>query len=271
MSTRPRVRPRYKARTLGIDVSRFQGTIDWQRVAQATVRDPDTGKLRPAVQFAFIRSSGAEWIDAEFARNWSEARKVGLARGPYIALHAESASGLTHFETLKRALGDDYRLSDLPPAIDIEKPDDPNHEMVGRIVSTALELARAIERGLGRRPIIYTGSYWEQHIYSQRPELGAALSKYALWTPDYREDTATLGPGVPHGWSRWLIHQYSSRGSVPGIHGNVDLNRFDGGAIAFNFWRVRSHTIGSPAAIGALALLGVLAGLGIYALSGEGA
>src|SRR5918996_6642155 len=93
----------------GIDVSHFQGEVDWQAVAGAGVR------------FAFIKATeGVADIDPCFRQNWQDSRAAGLLRGAYHFLHPNLDAGqqAAHFLSVVR-LDDDA----LPPALDIEVTD----------------------------------------------------------------------------------------------------------------------------------------------------
>ena len=77
-----------------------------------------------------------------------------------------------------------------------------------------------VETNLKRRPMIYTGSYfWDDN------KLGAKYAGYPLWTAHY---TTNPCPLVPNAWSAWAFWQYSSKGTVSGISGAVDLDVFNG-------------------------------------------
>jgi hypothetical protein len=77
-----------------------------------------------------------------------------------------------------------------------------------------------IERLTGKKPIIYTSpGFWES-------ELGdtSMFAEYPLWVAHY----GTTSPRIPGGWSRYTFWQYTQEGSVPGVTGAVDRNRFNG-------------------------------------------
>ena len=90
----------------GIDVSHYQGTIDWSKVAGA-------GKT-----FAFIKASdGTVGADPTFAYNWSRARQAGLRRGAYHFFRPIT-DALQQAQHFLRQLGDDH--GELPPVLDFE-------------------------------------------------------------------------------------------------------------------------------------------------------
>ncbi|MBW2458361.1 MAG: hypothetical protein JRI68_27915 [Deltaproteobacteria bacterium] len=105
---------------------------------------------------------------------------------------------------------------DLPAVIDVESTDGLEPAAIAANVTTWVDL---VEAGTGRRPIIYTGSYfWNDNV--QTTELNA----HPLWIAHYTQNC----PNLPTAWTDWAIWQYSSTGTVAGIDGPVDLDRFNG-------------------------------------------
>lgn len=253
---------------LGIDVSRFQGRIDWDRVAAATILNPVT-RRQERVRFAFIRASGGGWIDANFAYNWREAKRVGILRGPYVAItaaaHEETAGGpiedaAVYYDALRRALeaGGGYGPLDLEPMLDHEKgqADAPTDDESRLNVATVEAIADMIARGMGRRAGIYSGAYWEWEVPR---DIQAKLSHLPLWSPDYRPINGfPWDLRVPTGWRKWYFRQFTSRGTIAGIPssagGHLDVNLYDGGMFALRLHAARSHLTGRNLIGGLLAL-----------------
>ncbi len=187
----------------GIDVSHWQGTIDWDAVAATDVR------------FAYVRvSDGVGTYDDQFDRNWAEVRRVGLYRGVYQFFRA-SQDPIAQADLLLEHMGP-LEPDDLPPAIDVETDD-------GATLDQAQHNIRAwiarVEEATGRRPIVYSGLYaWPSVTGSMdvRPSL--------LWVPQY----GPTCPDIPAPWTRWEIFQYTGSGMVDGIGGRVDRDRFNG-------------------------------------------
>jgi GH25 family lysozyme M1 (1,4-beta-N-acetylmuramidase) len=191
----------------GIDVSKWQGSINWPAVAKDNVR------------FAIARvSDGTGYIDGEFAANWKGIKANGIIRGAYQYFEPgqdATAQAKLFVDKINAAGGLDPE--DLGGVIDVET-------MGGQSSATALKKVKEwiayVESHTGKRPIIYTGSYfWDDH------GLDASLASYPLWTAHY---TSAACPLVPNPWKRWYFWQYSSTGSVSGISGNTDMDRFDG-------------------------------------------
>jgi lysozyme len=183
----------------GCDVSSYQGSIDFDA-------------LKAAVGFIIAKATeGSGFIDAQFARNWSEAKRVGIRRAAY------------HFARpdLGNAAQDEARwfLSQLGPldagdrlALDYEV--DWDGDVVGWC-KTWLDLVRSVT---GITPYIYLNLYLVS-VY----DWGAIEQPggYPLWLADY--------DGLPDAvietpWPRVAIKQWTSAGTLPGINGLVDLN-----------------------------------------------
>ena len=188
----------------GIDVSSWQGRVDWQKVAAS------------GVKYVFIRAFEGRHEDQEFRRNWAGAKAAGLLRGAYVYFRARHSGEMQARLMLDALRGDP---GELPPVLDLERFDEQTAE---KTITEVRAWVAAMKAGLGRDPMIYAGSFWHFNI---APLVGREFADLALWTPDYTE---TGCPGVPAGWKRWTFWQQTSRGLLPGIRGNVDMNVFHG-------------------------------------------
>ncbi len=185
----------------GIDVSEFQGNIDWNAV-KASGR-----------QFAFIRVSDGTYQDPKFDSNWAGAKAAGVLRGAYQFFRPADDPIAIADQFLARmgTLGP----GDLPPVLDVEVTDGQS----ATTIRTNMEAWLAhVEQKTGRTPFIYVSpGFW--------PNLGSPNeSHYRLWVANWQVNC----PNTPTGWSTWEMWQYADNGSVPGIGGAVDLDRFNG-------------------------------------------
>lgn len=199
--------------TEGIDVSHWQGTIDWNQVAASGKR------------FAFMKASeGTTLVDDTYAGNRAQAKALGLYVGAY------------HFARPGRNVGDaiaeaDYFLAmsqlvagDLLPVLDLE--------VTGGLTPVELQewvksyLGRIYER-TGARGVIYTSpTFWRNNMADTN---WFAINGYrTLWIAHWISGPAPTVPGGNWGGTGWTFWQYTSSGSVPGITGRVDLNRYNG-------------------------------------------
>ncbi|HWF78208.1 MAG TPA: GH25 family lysozyme [Caulobacteraceae bacterium] len=180
--------------TRGIDVSHYQGAINWRAVAH------------DHVSFAYIKATeGGDTRDARFARNWRGAQSAGLRVGAYHYFNF-CRSGRAQAANF---LAVTPRSSALPPAVDLEPPS--RHCRVsGPVVHKELTtyLAR-VEGRDGRRAVLYVtpGFYRAYHRY---------LPERPMW-----RRSISARPARGQSWTLW---QYRMRGHVSGIHTYVDLN-----------------------------------------------
>lgn len=196
------------ARTI-LDVSRWQGTIDWEKVKAS-------GKISGAMLRAMGNSADGKaskpYLDPTFDRNYAECTRLGIPVGVYGYFKAvNKAEADKELALLKKALTG--KTLGLPVAVDVE--DKLALAPLGKQALTdltAYELA-AVE-SWGVYAMLYTGLYFAQtYLYMG----GAALKPYDVWLAAYR----TVKPAP--GWS-FGMWQYTASGSLPGISGDVDLS-----------------------------------------------
>jgi lysozyme len=190
--------------TFGIDVSRFQGDINWAQVAGANVK------------FAWIQiSRSLTDIDVKFPYNWQQAKANGILRGAYQRFHP-AQDVIAQAKLFLDKLGP-FQSGDLPPMLDVEDSDGLNATQIAAAVKQWMDY---VEPRVGVRPLIYTGYYfWRDSVGN------ADFSQHPLWIANY---SATC-PLIPDAWTKWTIHQYSSSVMLPGITANtVDVNKFNG-------------------------------------------
>ena len=199
--------------TEGIDISHWQGTIDWTKVGAAGKR------------FAFMKASeSTDFVDNTYVTNRAQARAAGLLVGAYHFAQPSTGTGdavaeADHFiDTAQPVSGD------LIPVLDLERS--------GSLSQTALTawvkafLGRVYER-VGVRAIIYVSpNFWR--TYMGDTDWFGANGYDILWVAHW---TTGVAPSVPGGnWAGdgWTFWQYTSDGAVSGISGRVDLNRYRG-------------------------------------------
>lgn len=189
----------------GIDVSYYQGTVDWAAVK------------RSGRAFAFARvSDGTGFRDPTFARNWAAMKREGLIRGAYQYFRA-SDDPIAQADLVLDAIGT-LEPGDLPPVLDLETSDGMSSSTV---IARAAAWVNRVEAATGRSPIIYTSiGYWETLPASST----AQFAKRPLWVANY----GVSCPHVPDTWSTWRFWQFSESGSVPGVSGNTDVNVWNG-------------------------------------------
>jgi GH25 family lysozyme M1 (1,4-beta-N-acetylmuramidase) len=214
--------------TKGIDVSYYQGTIDWARVKS------------DGIEFAFIRvSDGEVFRDPKFSSNWTNAKAAGVIRGAYQFFRPAQNVAM-QADIMIKAVGT-YQPGDLPPVIDVEAD---GGLAPATVASKVREWVDLVKTGTGVAPIIYTGKYfWRDEVGGPR-----TFETNALWIAQYTSKC----PDLPSPWTRWTFWQHSDRGRVAGITGNVDLDNFNGTAEQLRAYAMAGATAGASTRAAAL-------------------
>ena len=201
----------------GIDVSKYQGDIDW-----STVR-------RAGIDFAFIKATeGGDHTDDRFFDNWSAARAAGVPRGAYHYYYfcrpamEQAAWFINHVPR---------DASALPPVLDLDWTHKsktcpwsqrPEPATVRR---EALLFLQALTVYYGKRPVIYTT------VDFYRDNELARMQGFHFWLRSVAGHPADVYPG-----QRWHFWQYTGTGLVEGIAGPTDLNVFAGSRAQWAAW-----------------------------------
>ncbi|HEX3758047.1 MAG TPA: GH25 family lysozyme [Kofleriaceae bacterium] len=190
--------------TQGVDVSYFNGTIDWAKVKAA------------GNEFAFIRiSDGTGFHDPQFAANWAGAKTAGVVRGIYQFFRP--AQDVNAQADMVIAAAGTPGPGDLPPVIDVEVTGSLSPASVAAKVRTWVDRVKA---GIGIDPIVYTGKFfWRDQVGGP-----TSFAGNPLWIAQY----TSLCPDLTPPWDTWAFWQYSDTGKVAGMSGDVDLDRFNG-------------------------------------------
>ena len=192
----------------GIDVSKYQGTIDWNAVA------------RSGVKFAWIKATeGGDHLDERFQANWQGAKMAGVARGAYHFMYwcRPPIEEATWFEQNVPVDADA-----LPPVLDVEPTPDSRtcrrHLERNQTIADMRVVLEEMERHFGKRPIIYTNLQFYNAILA-----GGAFADYPIWVRSTKHN-----PAMKYSDRDWQFWQYQANGVVPGIDGEVDRNVFYG-------------------------------------------
>jgi lysozyme len=192
----------------GIDVSKYQGEIDWNAVANS------------GVKFAWIKATeGGDHLDDRFQANWQGAKLAGIPHGAYLFAYwcRPPMDEAIWFEQ-NVPVEDDA----LPPVLDVEPTPDSRtcrrHLERNATIADMKVMLEEMERHFGKRPIIYTSVDFYRAILD-----GGAFADYPIWVRSTKHN-----PAVPYGDRTWNFWQYRADGTVPGIDGYVDRNAFSG-------------------------------------------
>ncbi len=191
-----------QSKAQGIDVSHYQGAVNWQSVKQA------------GIAFAFAKASdGSTGVDSQFKTNWQGMKTAGIIRGAYHFFEP-TMDATAQANDFIQTVGS-LQAGDLPPVIDVEIN---NGVSSSQMISGVTTWLTVVQQSLGRMPMIYTvASFWNANLNDQ-------FGDYPLWIANY----GVQSPAIPQGWSSWEFWQHSQSGSVSGVTGSVDLDWFNG-------------------------------------------
>ncbi len=190
-----------------IDVSRYQGAIDWAQVAAAGYK----GAMLKTVSTNRKLSKRADglYIDPTFETNYRNAKAAGLDVGVYYYTYATSEAMADAELSLVRQAVYGKELT-LPVAVDVEENKLKPMSTLDLTNLTAYALEQVERMGFYAQLYTYTG-------YKYELDMARLSSRWDVWLADYTGNT----PNVTFNYN---AHQHTSKGSVPGISGNVDLN-----------------------------------------------
>lgn len=181
----------------GIDVSNHQGSIKWGKVDSEVV------------SFIFIKATeGLTYKDQYFNKNWNETSKNGFLKSAYhfYDVNSDGLKQAKHFIAVVPK-----EECTLPPAVDIEKISDMKQ---GKVILEIKKYLEKIEAHYGIKPIIYA------NIDTYNLYIKDIFKDYLIWFPTYNTDAPAI--------ANLTFWQYTDSGSVKGITGPVDFNKFNG-------------------------------------------
>jgi lysozyme len=195
----------------GIDVSRWQGDINWQLVAAA------------GCKFAAIRATvGNYYTDPFFERNREGALMFEVYPLYYHVVTPEY-SVKSQMDRFMSVIGD---IGPARPVMDVELIRGKTKEVITEVVKGCMK--EASDR-CKKVAMAYSNAYfWNTYIVDDGWSRG-----YEKWVANYR---LTPPPVLPKAWKAWTLWQWSNKGRWPGISGDVDLNYFYGDLDLFNEW-----------------------------------
>jgi len=189
----------------GVDVSRYQGKIDWQVLASQ------------GIDFAFIKATeGSSHKDICFDYNYEEARKTKLYAGAYHFFSFDSAGETQAENFINTVEGYDDML---PPVIDVEyykSKNTPTRENLSKELKSMLDI---LENHYNKKPIIYTTEDFYEKFFSED------YKEYDIWIRD-----VVAKPKLSDG-KKWTFWQYTNRETLGGYNGEekyIDMNVFNG-------------------------------------------
>ena len=204
-----------QANPQGIDVSHYQGSINWTSVRGA------------GIEFAYIKATeGTSYKDPNFNTYYPAAYYAGVIRGAYHFARPNISSGATQANYFVSNGGGWSRDNlTLPGAVDMEWNPYSGGSCYG-LSTTGMrnwiaDFANTYKSRTGRDVVIYTSASWWNSCTGSWTGRGTLNP---LWDAHY----TTGSPAIPAGWPTYTIWQYTSSGRVNGISGNVDRDVFNG-------------------------------------------
>ena len=205
--------PKPKARTTtnpdntqfdGIDVSKHQGTINWEEL-----------RKNSKIKYVYIKATeGSDYTDPLYRENLRNARKQGFKVGSYHFLSTKSSvtRQFQNFITVAKR-----EEQDLLPVIDVERINPWTSQQLRDSLKVFADL---LEDYYGCKPLIYTSEkFFTKH-------LGRAFADYPLFIAKYSNTQPNIG-------YKWILWQFADNGlfksAVRGNYGEVDLSRFNKG------------------------------------------
>lgn len=194
---------KHQGKSVGIDVSEYQGKISWSYV--------DTLEQKYPIDFVFIRATvGRDRKDFQFKRNWIGAKENKMIRGAYHYYRPNENSieqADLFIKTVKLEKGD------LPPVLDIEKL--PKNQSLDSLKKGLRRWLLKVENHYKVRPIIYSGErYYADFLKEEFGEYLFWIANYNFYRERIEED--------------WLFWQFTEKATVPGIKTTVDVNIYNG-------------------------------------------
>lgn len=192
----------------GIDVSKHNGYIYWPAIKAMQVKDVKIG-------FAFMKATeGTSLVDAQFKRNWKNAKDSRLPRGAYhffLSYKSGDEQAKNFLKTVELEKGD------LPPVLDVEKL----YGSADNLRTQMKAWLKSVQQNCHAKPIIYT------NVDFYKNYLEGYFDDYPLWVAHY------FANGKPATGADWIFWQHSESGKVNGINAAVDFNVFKGDSSDF--------------------------------------
>jgi lysozyme len=194
---------RHKSKVFGIDVSHYQGEINWDSIERTNAEFP--------LHFVFIRATaGKQREDKQFAANWKKAKTAGFIRGAYHYYRPDENSvkqADNFINTVKLGKGD------LPPVLDIEKM--PKGQSLDSLKSGLKRWLTKVEKYYGVKPIIYSGeSFYTDFLKKEFTDYNLWIANYSFFEEEIRKE--------------WLFWQFTDKAAIKGVEGTVDVNIYNG-------------------------------------------
>ncbi|MDD2634078.1 MAG: glycoside hydrolase family 25 protein [Bacteroidales bacterium] len=188
----------------GIDVSHYQTNINWEKLLK-------THKI----DFVIVRATmGHNKTDSKFLKNWKALNNAKIIKGAYHYYRPDENSTVQAKNYIKNV---ELKAGDLPPVLDIEKYS--RVQSINSLKAGLLNWLEIVEKQYGVTPILYT----YHNFYVSTIKKDKRFDKYPVWIAWYnvkQNPNSVL--------SDWVFWQFTDKGILEGIEGDVDINVFNG-------------------------------------------
>lgn len=188
----------------GIDVSQYQANINWDKLFE-----------NHQIDFVIVRATmGENKTDSKFTKNWKALKNLKVIKGAYHYYRPDENSSLQAKNFIKNVK---LEKGDLPPVLDIEKYS--RVQSINSLKNGLLNWLTIVEKHYETTPILYTYN----KFYVSTIKTDSRFDKYPVWIAWYNinGDPNTIV-------NDWIFWQFTEKGLLEGIEGNVDINAFNG-------------------------------------------
>ena len=206
----------------GVDISMWQGTVNWTSIKNA------------GNDFAFVKATeGIDYTDPRFTQNISGALAAGIYVGTYHygslgVNQSDPNDAINEANDFVDAIAPYYAQGGnlLRPVVDVETlPTGLGSVAAERafVSKWTRDFIGVVKNRLGFAPIIYCNTNYATNYFESN------MAQYDLWVANYNYAPPTIPPASIDGvWNGWDFWQYTDKGSVSGVSGNVDRNVYQG-------------------------------------------
>jgi lysozyme len=193
----------HEGKIFGIDVSQYQGTIDWENL--------EAIEEQFEIKFVVVRATaGSKKVDRNFKKNWKNLSSTVYIQGAYHYYRPDENSTDQAKNFIKNVK---LRKGHLPPILDIEKM--PKGQSMDKLKKGLQNWLTIVEKQFGVKPIIYTGEkYFEDFLQEDFPNYKFWIANYNPWKEKIEDD--------------YLMWQFTEKAKLHGVNELVDVNVFNG-------------------------------------------
>jgi len=193
----------HEGKIFGIDVSQYQGTIDWENL--------EAIEEQFEIKFVVVRATaGSKKVDRNFKKNWKNLSSTVYIQGAYHYYRPDENSTDQANNFIKNV---NLRKGHLPPILDIEKM--PKGQSMDKLKKGLQNWLTIVEKQFGVKPIIYTGEkYFEDFLQEDFPNYKFWIANYNPWKEKIEDE--------------YLMWQFTEKAKLHGVNELVDVNVFNG-------------------------------------------